>query len=240
MSKTPRWNGFGRTLKCCAKGMLRYRVVHQTPLPEQPCVYVVHHQNLFGPIHAVACLPESHMWVYWKFCRRKSCFDQYYHYTFTQRFGWPKPAAAVVSGVLSLVIPGLFSAIGAVPVYRGDTRLRQTMRTSVDLLSEGHSIVLCPDVDYQSKSAFIGETYAGFAGIAGMTRSHSGVDVAFIPVHCSREEKTIYTGTPIYCAEGRAGRQACAQQIARALNGMAGARQEETAAACEVPEQAET
>ena len=126
------------------------------------------------------------------------------------------------------------------PVYRGDTRLRQTMRTSVDLLSEGHSIVLCPDVDYQSKSAFIGETYAGFAGIAGMTRSHSGVDVAFIPVHCSREEKTIYTGTPIYCAEGRAGRQACAQQIARALNGMAGARQEEPAAACEVPEQAET
>ena len=77
MSKTPRWNGFGRTLKRCAKGMLRYRVVHQTPLPEQPCVYVVHHQNLFGPIHAVACLPESHMWVYWKFCRRKSCFDQY-------------------------------------------------------------------------------------------------------------------------------------------------------------------
>ena len=35
MSKTPRWNGFGRTLKRCAKGMLRYRVVHQTPLPEQ-------------------------------------------------------------------------------------------------------------------------------------------------------------------------------------------------------------
>ena len=75
---------------------------------------------------------------------------------------------------------------------------------SVELLSEGHSIVLCPDVDYQSKSAFMGETYAGFAGIAGMTRSHSGVDVAFIPVHCSKEEKTIYTGAPIYCAEGRA------------------------------------
>ena len=114
------------------------------------------------------------------------------------------------------------------------------MRTSVELLSEGHSIVLCPDVDYQSKSAFMGETYAGFAGIAGMTRSHSGVDVAFIPVHCSKAEKTIYTGAPIYCAEGRVGRQACAQQIARALNSMAGACQEEMPVPSEVPEQVET
>ena len=144
MPQPPRWNGFGRLLKRFAKGVLRYRVVHKTPLPDQPCVYVVHHQNLFGPIHAVACLPESHMWVYWKFCSRKSCFDQYYHFTFTKRFGWPKPAAAVVSGVLSLVIPGLFSAIGVVPVYRGDTRLRQTMRTSVELLSEGCLLYTSP------------------------------------------------------------------------------------------------
>lgn len=219
--RLPRWTWFGRFLKWVVSGVLRYRVVNRVPLPDKPRVYVVHHQNLFGPVYATAHLPESHVWAFWKLCSRKDCFDQYYHYTFTERFGWPKPLAAVVAFFASLGVAILFRSIGAIPVYRGNIHLRQTMRMSVELLSQGHSIVLCPDVDYTSESDLTGELYTGFAGLASMTRSHSGVEIAFVPVHCHKADRTVYTGEPIYCAQGREGRRTCAEQLAQALNDLA-------------------
>lgn len=126
------------------------------------------------------------------------------------------------------------------PVYREDIRLRQTMRTSVELLSEGHSIVLCPDVDYQSKSAFMGETYAGFAGIAGDDPLPQRGGCRVHPGTLQQGGKNHLYRCADLLRRGRVGRQACAQQIARALNSMAGACQEEMPVPSEVPEQVET
>ncbi len=230
----PRWNGFGRLAKRCVSAVLRYEVVAETPLPERSCVYVVHHQNMFGPVHAVICLPQAHIWALWPFCETKACFEQYYGYTFTKRFGWPKPLAALAAGLLSITVPPFFAAIGAVPVFRGRARLRETLRISAGLLARGESLVICPDVDYQSESAFVGETYTGFVGVAGMAKQQSGVCTAFVPVHCSKRDRKIYTGRPIYCGEGREERRACAAQIGQALNDLAKEHQSREAAAAQL------
>lgn len=221
------WAGWMRFLKRCAKVLTRYELVQETALPDQPCVYVVHHQNLFGPAHALIALPESHMWVLWPFCEKKACFDQYYGYTFTKRFGWPKPLAFVTAKLLSSLVPPFFRALGAVPVFRTRARLRETLRISAELLTNGESLIISPDVDYQNESAFVGETYAGFVGVAGLAQAQSGIDVPFVPVHCSKQERKVYTGTPIYCKKGRAERLECARRIGQALNELAGKHQPE-------------
>ena len=116
-----------------------------TPAPA-PAVYVVHHQNMAGPIRAVAHLPlEGHIWALEVFCNAKTCFAQYYGYTFTKRFGMPKPLAFVCAKLVSGAVSGIVRGCGAIPVYRGRREIVETMRLSQQVLEKGENIILCPD-----------------------------------------------------------------------------------------------
>ena len=89
------------------------------PLPDGPCVYVVHHQNLAGPLAALALLPgQPRPWVLHPFCGRRACFAQYYRYTFPARFGWPRPLAFLAAGLGAMLVPPLLHSLGSIPVYR--------------------------------------------------------------------------------------------------------------------------
>ena len=89
-----------------------------TPAPA-PAVYVVHHQNMAGPIRAVAHLPvEGHIWALAPFCDAKACFAQYYGYTFTKRFGMPGPLAFVCAKLVSGAVSGIVRGCGAFPSRR--------------------------------------------------------------------------------------------------------------------------
>lgn len=118
-----------------ALGPWKVQAQEETPAP---AVFLVHHQNLFGPIHAMAYLPrEVRLWVLSPFCDRRACFEQYYGYTFTQRFGWPKPAAWAVSRLLSLLLPGFLRQFRVIPVWRGSLDIRDTLRQSQQALARG-------------------------------------------------------------------------------------------------------
>lgn len=100
-----------------ALGPWTVQALEETPAS---AVFLVHHQNLFGPIHAMAFLPrEVRLWVLSPFCDRKACFEQYYGYTFTRRFGWPRPAAWAVSRLLSFLLPWLPAAVPGYPRVAG-------------------------------------------------------------------------------------------------------------------------
>lgn len=108
-----------------------------TPAPA-PAVYVVHHQNMAGPIRAVAHLPvEGHIWALAPFCDAKACFAQYYGYTFTKRFGMPGPLAFVCAKLVSGAVSGIVRGCGAIPVHRGSRDIVETMRLSQQALERG-------------------------------------------------------------------------------------------------------
>lgn len=226
----PAWNGFGRAAKKAVRFALGRWHSDVQPLGG-PCVYVVHHQNMFGPIHATACLDEEvHVWALSVFTHRESCFKQYYEYTFTQRFGWPKPLAYLAAGFLSLTIPALMKGVGAVPVLRGGLGIRDTMRQSVDLLAAGESLVICPDVAYSDDGAAIGETYLGFLMLEKYCYAKTGRHVAFVPLHCSAARKEVVAGRPVYCtdeqgapATGKEARRLAAADLRGQMNALAAA-----------------
>ena len=68
------YNRFAVLLKSVYRFFHRsYRLVGFSP-PEEPCVYIVHHQNMNGPVHAVGLLPEqARLWVHYAFLKRASC-----------------------------------------------------------------------------------------------------------------------------------------------------------------------
>ena len=206
MSKIQVYRPWVRFVRRCIARFSHWRTIvcGGGTLPDAPAVYVVHHQNLYGPIHAVALLPvEAHLWVFHPFYDRKVCFDQFYGYTFTQRFGWPRPLAWTISRLLALVVPGIMHGIGAIPVYRNSRQIVETMASSRQALTNGESIMICPDTDYSSSTDETGTIYQGFLRLERDYYRQTGRHLPFVPVIVSKSGKTISMGDPVLFEDGR-------------------------------------
>lgn len=192
------YNFFGRASQSL------YRALHpgwkaQGQVPNGPAVYLVHHQNMAGPIYTVAFLPvRAHLWVLDVFMLRKPCFNQYYKYTFTQRFGWPKPLALCVAGLLCVIVPPFMRCFGTIPVYRGRQDIGKTMEASQKALARGESIILCPDIDYADPSPEMGTVYMGFLKLEQAYCANTGKHLAFVPTYCSKFSRRLMIGEPLY------------------------------------------
>lgn len=193
------WHAYGRIVRRAIRSRLKdWKVLGDTALPE-PAVYIVHHQNLFGPVHAAALMPtDVRPWVLYPFCSRRDCFNQYYGYTFTKRFGWPSGLAAPAAALSSLVIPPLMHAIGAVPVYRNGRNILRTMNTSVDALTLGHSLLICPDREYADTSSRTGDLYSGFLNLERAYYRKTRHHLPFIPLYLSPSKKQLLFCKALY------------------------------------------
>ena len=193
---------------------------------EAPAVYVVHHRNLSGPVHALALLPDMpRPWVLHMFLNRKECFEHYFGFTFCTRFGWPKPLAWPAAALLSCVVPPVLRSFGAIPVYRGLRETRGAIDETVSALMRGENVLLCPDVNYASSDAATGEIYRGFLQLEQQYRKRTGGHIRFVPVFCGRS-KRILTGDAIcFSDEGsfRAQRNGVARLLVDGLNALAAA-----------------
>lgn len=193
---------------------------------EAPAVYVAHHRNMSGPVHALALLPDlPRPWVLHVFLSREECFAQYYGFTFRERFGWPRPLAWLAAAALSCVVPVVLRSFGAIPVYRGLRETRGTMEETASALLRGESILLCPDVAYDSSEPATGEIYKGFLQLERLYFAKAGEHLRFVPVFCGRT-KRILTGDPVCFEDGlpfRAQRDGVARQLVDGLNALAAA-----------------
>lgn len=200
---------YGRFAKFLQKLFLFYKrewkVEFKTPI-EGPVVYLVHHQNLFGPIHSLCLLPqEVHIWSLNVFLDKDKCFDQFYNYTLTVRNKWAKAPAYVVAKILSGLIPKVLNSFKAIPVYRNASYL-VTIRKTMEVFKKDESILLCPDTDYTSKNAEIGDLYMGFLvvqkvyeeRIQKVYQDKQDKSLPFVPIYCSKKQKKMIVGEPIY------------------------------------------
>ncbi len=182
-------------------------------------VYVVHHQNCLGPLRFIAYSRKTpRVWVLYLFFDRKTATEQYINYTFSKRLGgkrwWSTPAARF-SG---WIVPKLLKSAGAVPVYRGDKRIKSTFSESAELLKSGESILIAPDIDYSNSSEDINDIYTGFLILGSLYASETGKRLPFLPVRCDKIEKSITIGEPVYVnAKDAESRRTAAEQIIEAI-----------------------
>lgn len=176
----------------------RYDVIY-TEEPPASAVYIVHHQNLKGPIKIIIWLKTHlHMWVLSPFCSQTTCYKHYVDYTFTKRFGMPKFFAPVLAFPVSFFVSGLLKGIRAIPVYRGKREIIKTFEQSINALAIGESLLISPDINYTDTGSDIGEMYEGFLNIDRLFYKKTKAHVAFIPLHISKVNRSIYIGRSIY------------------------------------------
>ncbi|AHF06488.1 glycerol acyltransferase [Desulfitobacterium metallireducens DSM 15288] len=164
-----------------------------------PVVYVVHHQNLRGPILSIAWLNiPVHLWVLSVFSDQRTCFRQFYDYTFTQRRGIPKGLAAVIAYPVSVWVSGIMQGMNAIPVFRGSRAIAKTFNQSLKALINGENLLICPDIDYTDPGPHMGEMYDGFLDLERYYIKRTGHHLAFIPLYISKREHCIYEGKAVY------------------------------------------
>ncbi len=178
-----------------------YKIIRKTDL-DVPAVYLVHHQNLWGPVISLAWLDiPARMWVLNVFFNFNACFKQYYNYTFTKRFGIPKIIAAIIAFPISLFVSGLMHIMSALPVYRGSRDIVKTFNASVLALENGQNILICPDIDYSDSGSEMGEMYKGFLHIERKYAKKTGNHVPFVPIRIDKRKRLICIGDAIYFDE---------------------------------------
>ena len=188
-----------RFCRFCARCFTpRYRVCPPN-VTVTPVVYVVHHQNLRGPIISMVWFNKPiRPWVLSVFCDQNTCFRQFYDYTFTKRFRMPKVIAAVIAFPLSFCVSGLMHWIRAIPVFRGSKAIVKTFRQSISALTEGQSLLICPDIEYTDTGSSMNEMYHGFLDLEKNYRKQTNRHLAFVPLHISESKHCIHIGEAIY------------------------------------------
>lgn len=216
------YSNFARVLRAIYRATHPRWRVETMPYENEAVVYIVHHQNMFGPVHAIGLLPvEPHMWSLHVFCDRDTCFDQFYTFTFSQRFGWPKPLAFALAKALSYIVPALFKSLRVIPVYH-DMQSVITMRQSLACLLRGESLIIYPDVEYSSSDSAMGAMYTGFSVLGQMYHKQSGQPLRFIPLYCSRNQRRIVAGEPVVmeASQGRQAGAALVNELAARINAL--------------------
>ena len=92
-------------------------------------------------------------------------------------------------------------------------------------LLRGESIMLCPDVAYDSAAPATGEIYKGFLQLEKLYHAGTGAHLRVVPVYCGKT-KRIVTGEPVCFSDGapfRTQREEVAGRIVDGLNALAAA-----------------
>lgn len=175
----------------------RYTV--EVPEIDQPSVFIAHHQNLFGPFITMLWFSSKvHTWMLHSFLDPKECYDHYVNYTFTKRFGLPRPIAKMIAYPFSFGVAKLMKSGRGLPVYRGSKKIRKTFQLSIESLRRGENIIIFPDVDYQDDSSEIKEMYSGFLHLEKYYYQATGKHLSFVPLYVSKGSRQIIAGKPIF------------------------------------------
>lgn len=182
---------FAHLVRVVYRLFVHYNVEGNIPT-DGPSVFVVHHQNLSGPVHALLTLPvHAHMWVYKVFLDRKECYRQYADYTFTKRFGMSRIIAVPLAWFVALFVPTILRSFSAIPVYRNTRNIVKTFSISHASLIRGESLIVAPDVDYDSDSALMGEMYTGFFHLEKKYYKETGKHLSFVPMAYNSKAKKL-------------------------------------------------
>lgn len=188
-------------LFCFSRFFVRLAIGRWTadvPPPAGPAVYVCSHCDLTGPLATMCWLPFApRAWVLHVFLDRESCRRHYGDYTFSRRFGMPKPLAEAAAWAASGFVSALMRSMRAIPVYRGTARIAATFRETAAALRAGDSVLIFPDVDYTDGSAGIGEVYDGFLLLERFWRRTSEEALRFVPLRLDAAARRITQGRAV-------------------------------------------
>lgn len=165
-------------------------------LPEEPCVLVGNHCQMYGPIASELYLERPHyIWCIGEMMNRKEVPA----YAFKD-FWSMKPKALhwfykLLSHVIAPLAEYVFANAHTIPV-RHDARVMTTFRMSMEKLNEGADIVIFPE-KAEPYNGILWQFQEHFADLAKLYHRRTGKAVCFVPMYTAPRLGGIYFGEPV-------------------------------------------
>lgn len=174
----------------------KIQVVGRENLPEEPCVIVGNHSQMYGPIAGELYTPGKHyIWCAGEMMHWKEVPD----YAFEDFWSEKPKAVRWVFRLLSYLITPLsvcvFNNAHTIPVYH-DTRLISTYRESIVKLQEGNTMVIFPE-HHVKHNNILCEFQDKFIDLARFYYKKTGKELSFVPMYLTPKLKKMILGLPI-------------------------------------------
>ena len=165
-------------------------------LPDEPCILVGNHSQLYGPIVGELYTPgKKYIWCAGQMMNAKEVSAYAY-----QDFWSGKPRAVrwffkLLSYVITPIAVCIFNNAHTIAVYH-DTRLLSTFRDSVEKLREGNSIVIFPEC-YDEHNNIVHAFQEKFVDLARIYYKKTGTALKFVPIYVAPALAGVYVGDPV-------------------------------------------
>ncbi len=165
-------------------------------LPEEPCVIVGNHSQMYGPIAGELYTPGKHyIWCAGEMMHRQEVAEYAYRDFWSGKpkgIRWFYRLLSRMIGPLSELI---FTNAHTIAVYH-DTRLISTFRDSIEKLQEGNRIVIFPEC-YDEHNNIVHGFQDKFVDLARFYYKKTGRELDFVPMYLAPRLGTITYGEPI-------------------------------------------
>ena len=168
-----------------------------------PSVFIANHQDSYGPIILATHLPFTvYPWVTHEITDSHLC-PGYVEKDFIQKELLLKPPLSLLlSTVIGRICVSLMRYLGAIPVYKHDRKVTESLQLSVKYLEAGKSILLFPEIPDMWRNDKICMFDNGFVRIARLYAEKNDKKVLFYPVAVEKRRKQISIGKPMSLALG--------------------------------------
>ena len=179
----------------------KYALYGNEKLPDEPCVIIGNHCQMYGPIGAELYLPRPHyIWCIGEMMNRKEVPA----YAFRDFWSMKPPAThwfyRMLSHLIAPLAEYLFTNAHTIPV-RHDARVMTTFRQSIDRLNEGADVVIFPEKN-EPYNGILWQFQEHFADLAKLYYRKTGKAVCFVPMYTAPGLAEIHFGNPVrYNAE---------------------------------------
>lgn len=167
-------------------------------LPDSPAAFICNHLETYSPIVLSLYFPFPYRpWVHASVMTRELCRD-YLETDFTRKtLKLRPPFSRWLAAILAPLCIGLMRSIDAVPVYRGQMKVRETFAISVQALRQGDNLLIFPEKQNTRTSETVNEFHTGFINLARYYQQATDKTLRFYPVHISSKKRIITIGKAI-------------------------------------------
>ena len=174
----------------------KFKIVGAENLPDEPCVIVGNHSQMYGPIAGELYTPGKHdIWCAGEMMNRKEVAAYAYRDFWSGKPKWSRWFFKLLSHLIAPLSELIFTNAHTVAVYH-DTRLITTFRESISKLQAGSSMVIFPE-HYVERNNIVHDFQDKFIDLARFYYRKSGQELSFVPLYLAPKLKTMYYGKPI-------------------------------------------
>ena len=165
-------------------------------LPEEPCLIVANHSQMYGPVACELYFPGNrYTWCAGQMMHRKEVPAYAYEDFWSAKPKWQRPFWKLLSHLIAPVSVCVFNNANTIGVYR-DSRILSTFKNTVKVLCEGASVVVFPEC-YEPYSNICHCFQKNFVDIAKLYYKRTGRSLKFVPMYIAPNLKKMFIEKPI-------------------------------------------